>query len=428
MVRIFTAFFAILVIFNASIYADTVQISSSAWTATASSPTAHNDVKLNYNTPESDQSLKIKESPLALDKNSTLTSTAHTELEVEANDSQGAEIKSLQENLYEAYGQKKAVENSLSFFSERIRKQFSLWLARSGRYLPMMVEILLGKGLPADIAFLPLIESGFNPYAYSRARAMGPWQFIAGTAKRYGLKIDWWVDERRDPIKSTIAAAEYLKDLYGMFDSWTLALAAYNAGEGRIRRALNKSRANDFWTLKKTRSIPRETRNYIPHYIAATTIAKDPESFGFQDIDYYEPMLYDEIVINAPMDISVIAKSAETTVEEIRKLNPELRRWCTPLNVSSYTLRIPFGKKEIFFKNLTEIPADKLLATRQYKVKKGDTVKRVARRFGISTTAVREMNSLTGRNPKLKIGDILLIPPKEFVHLAKDRIGSKKGR
>ncbi|MBI5026581.1 MAG: transglycosylase SLT domain-containing protein [Nitrospirae bacterium] len=424
--RLFYAFFIVLFIFNASSYADTVQISTAEETATLPPPTAHEGVKLSYNTPERDISLAIEGgSP------SGLTSTAPAEVGAKAEDSQkvgDSTPRDAIKALYEVHGYDKAVENSLLYFSERIREKFSLWLARSERYLPVMMEIFAEKGLPEDLAFLPLIESGFNPRAYSRAKAVGYWQFIAGTAKRYGLKIDWWVDERRDPIKSTVAAAEYLKDLYDIFGSWNLALAAYNAGEGKIMRALSKSKTDDFWALRKTKHIKRETKNYIPYYIAATAIAKDPESFGFQDIDYHEPLLYDEVVIDSPIDISVIAECAETTVEEIKALNPELRRWCTPLNVSSYTVKIPPGKKEIFFEKLAAIAADELLARREYKIKNGDTVKQIAGRFGISTTAVLEMNSLNGKNPKLKTGDTLLIPPKEVVHLAKDEMGSKKSR
>ena len=246
----------------------------------------------------------------------------------------------------------KAVEKSTVLFAERIRERFAMWLSRSGKYVELMKEILKNKNVPEDIVFLSLIESGFNPYAYSVARAAGPWQFISATAKRYGLVIDWWRDERRDPVKSTAAAANYLSDLYGMFGSWNLAMAAYNAGEGRIMKALKRSKSDDYWPLLNTRHIKSETKNYVPRFIAASNIASNPEEFGFMNIVYHQPLNYDEVKVNGPIDLEVAAKCADTTVETIKELNPELRRWCTPPGMPVYILRIPSGTKEIFRKIL----------------------------------------------------------------------------
>jgi len=178
----------------------------------------------------------------------------------------------------------KAVEKNTALFTERIRERFSMWLSRSGKYMELMKEILKNKNVPEDIVFLSLIESGFNPHAYSVARAAGPWQFITSTAKRYGLAIDWWRDERRDPVKSTEAAANYLSDLYEMFGSWNLAMAAYNAGEGKILKALKRSKSDDYWPLLDTSYIRNETKNYVPKFIAASAIASNPEEFGFINI------------------------------------------------------------------------------------------------------------------------------------------------
>ncbi len=253
----------------------------------------------------------------------------------------------------------KAVKRNISFFSEKIRERFSLWLSRSGKYLELMQGILKENGIPEEIVFLPLIESGFNPYAYSPARAAGYWQFIASTAKRYGLKINWWRDERRDPVKSTEAAANYLKDLYEMFGSWNLAMAAYNAGEGRILKALNKTKTDDYWSLLNTRYIRSETKDYVPKFIAASLIANSPQNFGFEDLEYHPPLNYDEVKIESPVDLEVIAECTETTEEVIRGLNPELRRWCTPPDVPEYVLRIPEGKKDLFLENLSQIPEEK---------------------------------------------------------------------
>jgi membrane-bound lytic murein transglycosylase D len=243
-----------------------------------------------------------------------------------------------------------------------------------------MKDILKEKNMPEDLVFLPMVESGFNPRAYSSARAAGPWQFIAGTAKRYGLVIDWWRDERKDPVKSTVAAADYLKDLYGMFGSWSLALAAYNAGEGRIAKALRRTDSDNLWSLLDTTQIRQETKDYVPRYIAATIIANTPEDYGFRDLSYHEPFEYDEVILYTPVDLEVIAKCAGTGVDEIRELNPELRRWSTPPNLSEYTLRLPVGTADAFIENLSDMPDDKLFSYDSYTVKKNETLKKIDRK------------------------------------------------
>ena len=255
----------------------------------------------------------------------------------------------------------KAVERNIGFFSNNIKERFSMWLSRSGKYLDMMKEILRKKDVPENIVFLSLIESGFSPYAYSVANAAGPWQFIASTAKRYGLEINWWKDERRDPVKSTFAAADYLKDLYGMFGSWNLAMAAYNAGEGRIQKAMKRSNADNYWELLGTKHIRPETKDYVPKFIAASLIANNPQDFGFDEIDYHEPLIFDEVKLDSPIDLSVAAECAGVSLDEMKKLNPELRRWCTPPDVSDYNLRIPIGTKERFSTALASSPGNRPL-------------------------------------------------------------------
>lgn len=313
----------------------------------------------------------------------------------------------------------KAVDKSLSLFTDKIRERFSLWLSRSGKYLELMQEILKTKNLPEDIVFLSLIESGFNPYAYSVARAVGPWQFIASTAKRYGLVIDWWRDERRDPIKSTEAAANYLRDLYEMFGSWNLAMAAYNAGEGKILKALNRSKSDDYWALLKTRHIKRETKSYVPHFIAASMIAVNPEEFGFKDITYHPPLDYDEVTINGPIDLEVAAECVGTTLETIRELNPELRRWCTPPDMPFYVLRIPAGTKELFLKNLSEIPEDKRFTVETYTVERGDTIDKIAKKSGVTVKSILVLNSLD-KIKSVEPGTHISLPPKEKFELDRD--------
>ncbi|MCS7215954.1 MAG: transglycosylase SLT domain-containing protein [Thermodesulfovibrio sp.] len=324
------------------------------------------------------------------------------------------------------------IEKNIVLFSEKIKEKFSLWLSRSTKYIEKMKEILAEKGLPEDLVYLPLIESGFNVNARSRAKAVGPWQFIESTAKRYGLIVDWWRDERKDPIKSTVAAANYLKDLYKMFGDWSLALAAYNAGEGRIYRALNKVTENDYWILLNTRYIPKETKNYVPRYIAAITIAKQPESFGFNNIEEHETINYEEIVIPSPTDLDIIAKCAQVDLNTIKELNPELKRWATPMNVKEYVIRIPEDKKEEFLQNFEKIPVEKRFSYDTYITKKGDTVQKIAKKTGFSVKVLYEMNGqqvFKNLKPETKI----MIPPRDkFIPTSEDRFyeekkSSKKG-
>ncbi|MCX7792784.1 MAG: transglycosylase SLT domain-containing protein [Thermodesulfovibrionales bacterium] len=308
----------------------------------------------------------------------------------------------------------RAVERHINTFTTRLRDRFAIWLSRAGMYIDIMKEILVQNGLPKELVFLPLIESGFNTNAYSRARAVGPWQFIASTARKYGLTINWWIDERRDPIKSTEAAARYLKDLYDMFNSWHLAMAAYNAGEGKVMRALRKTRTEDHWTLlQKKTYLRRETREYVPKFIAASLIALEPEKYGFEDIDYHEPVEFTEVEIESPVDLEIIAKAAETDLQTIRLLNPELKRWCTPPDQPTYIIRIPAEKKEIFLQNLEKIPKEKRYSYRIHRVRKGETVSKIAKRYGIQESVIYALN------PEIKGSDLkpereIKIPPEGF--------------
>ncbi len=305
-----------------------------------------------------------------------------------------------------------AIKKHIEFFTEKIKEKFSLWLSRSGKYIDMMKNILRENNIPEEMVFLPLIESGFNPNAYSRARAVGYWQFIASTAKRYGLEINWWKDERRDPEKSTWAAANYLKDLYEMFGSWDLAMAAYNAGEGKILKALNKTNTDNYWELVKTDYIKPETKNYVPKFIAAALIANNPDEYGFDNLEFHPSLEYDTVTITSPLDLDVIAQCAETSLIVIKELNPELRRWCTPPDVSEYTLRIPAGKKEAFIKNLEKFPENKRFSIDTYKVKKGDTFTKISKKTGIPIQVILDLNSLEKGIP-LKTGMKIFLPPKD---------------
>ena len=300
-----------------------------------------------------------------------------------------------------------SVESYLNYFQTRLRDRFALWLSRSGRYLPMMKETFKRHGLPEDLVYVALIESGFNPYAYSRARAVGPWQFMKGTARLYGLRINRWVDERRDPVKSTDAAARHLKDLYERFGSWPLALASYNAGERRISRALTKAKTDDYWDLRSSRYIRRETKGYVPKFMAATIIAKNPERYGFS-LEYHEPFVFDEVTVSPLANLRVIAEAAGIHYKLLREFNPELRTEITPPK-STYTIRLPSGKKEKFDKTYAQIPDQKKLLKTRYIVRKNDTLSTIAQRYG---TTVRQLARVNHRSSRkiLRVGEGLLIP------------------
>jgi membrane-bound lytic murein transglycosylase D len=301
------------------------------------------------------------------------------------------------------------VEQFIQYFQTEIRDKFVTWLARSEKYIPFMKNLLKEHGLPEDLVYMALIESGFNPYAYSRSKAAGIWQFISLTGKRYGLKVNWWVDERRDPEKSTIAAAKYLKDLYETFECWYLAAAGYNAGEYKIIKAMKRYRTEDFWKLTKYRYLRRETKDYVPQMIAAALIAKDPEKYGFADVEYEEPLQYDKVKVPALMGLSLIARASETSLEEIKDLNPELRRGVTPPNEPEYEVKIPLGKKELFLKNLEALQPLEKFEFKTHLVKKGETLSRIARRYRVELEPLLEINHLK-KTSRISKGSTLLIP------------------
>jgi len=287
-----------------------------------------------------------------------------------------------------------SVEQCILLFQTTIRDKFVTWLARSGKYIPFMRNLLKEQGLPEDLVYIALIESGFDPYAYSRSKAVGPWQFIDPTGKRYGLRVNWWVDERRDPEKSTIAAAKYLRDLYEMFACWYLAAAGYNAGEYKIIKAMKRFRTEDFWTLTKHRYLKRETKNYVPLMIAAALVAKDPEKYGFTGIEYQEPLRYVKVKVPELTDLSHIAKACEISLEEIKDLNPELRRGVTPPYEPEYEIKIPFSKKDLFTRNFEALQPLEKFQFKTHLVKKGETLKGIAKLYRVDLDPLLEINSL----------------------------------
>jgi membrane-bound lytic murein transglycosylase D len=299
------------------------------------------------------------------------------------------------------------VENSIIYFQTVAREACETYLRRSGKYKDLMQQILREKGLPEDLVWLCLVESGFNPKAYSWARAVGPWQFIAPTGRKYGLNRNWWYDERRDFVKSTYAACDYLTFLYDKFKSWPLALAAYNGGEGRVERAIKKHKTNNFWKLK----LNQQTDKYVPLYMAATIIGKDPERYGFV-VEYDEPIQFDVVQVNQPVDLKKVAKSLGTSVAQIEELNPELHRGITPPNYPGYKLRIPAGTKDLFAQNFKGYDAKISGLFVEHKVKKGQTLSHISQRYGVPISAIMELNGLTNKH-RLNIGQRLIIPANE---------------
>ena len=321
------------------------------------------------------------------------------------------------------------VEQFIQCFQTTLREKFVTWLARSGKYIPIMKRLLREQGLPEDLVYMAFIESGFDPYAYSRSKAVGPWQFIYLTGKRYGLKVNWWVDERRDPEKSTIAAAKYLKDLYETFACWYLAAAGYNAGEYKIIKAIKRYRTEDFWTLTKVRYLKRETKDYVPLMIAAALVAKDPEKYGFTDVEYQKPLRYERVKVPELTGLSLVAKACEASLEEIKDLNPELRRGVTPPNENDYEIKIPFGRKDLFEVTFQILQAFEKFEFKTHLVKKGETLKGIAKLYRVDLEPLLELNHLSKATPISK-GTILSIPiskDEEIRPLAMARKKNGKG-
>jgi len=318
----------------------------------------------------------------------------------------------------------------INFFQGRGRGSFARWLSRSERYIPIMKEILRKEGMPEDLVYLAMIESGFTPHAVSVANAVGPWQFISGTGKRYDLRINDWIDERRDPIKSTVAAALYLKELYALFNNdWYLAAAGYNAGENKILRAINMYDTRDFWEISKGSYLKPETKDYVPKLLAAAIIAKEPAKYGFADVAYLPAMDLDTVEIPTRTDLDLIARIADVPYQTLKELNPELRRWCTPPDYPNYLLKLPKGKKELFSAEFAKIPEEQRSIERivysRYRAKKQDTLKTVAARFSTTPERIAELNHLKS-TAKLR-GKSLLVPVQSAVAMKQVNKSSSSG-
>ena len=308
------------------------------------------------------------------------------------------------------------VERWLGYYTTDGRRSFEIVLSRAGRYERLMRAIFRDAGLPEDLVYMPLIESGFEATAYSRARALGLWQFVPNTARIYDLEISHWVDERLDPIASTHAAADYLGDLHREFRDWYLTLAAYNAGPGRVHRAIRTAGSRDYWTIADRRALPRESRDYVPKLIAAALIAKQSEQYGISRL--YKPIVtFDIAYVPDATSLDVVAEAAEVPLDEILALNLHLVRGVTPPGLR-YAVRIPAGTPRIFAENYAKLPPSERVRSVVHIVQRGETLGKIARTYGVSLSAIRAAND--DLDPKrLLAGQRLFIPgPRNLPGLA----------
>ena len=308
-----------------------------------------------------------KSEPAPIDETNGITPSADANVRAKAQ----AEIKSTHSDL--PLMMTDQVAGYISYFSNRGRGTFERAFARSGRYHDMMVSILKQEGVPQDLIYLAQAESGFHPLAVSRVGARGIWQFMASRARGYGLQHNPWVDDRQDPEKSTRAAAHHLKDLYAQFGDWYLAMAAYNSGPGTVQAAVKRTGYADFWELYRRNVLPKETRNYVPIILAMTIITKNLSQYGFDDVSMDEPVAYDAVTIDYPVDLRLVAECVDATPAQLQDLNPSLLRLTTPRQ-GTFVLHLPAGTKDQYLTAIAAVPPDMRLWWRYHKVQPGDTL------------------------------------------------------
>jgi membrane-bound lytic murein transglycosylase D len=293
------------------------------------------------------------------------------------------------------------------FSSPKGRPTIEHGLARAGKYREMISQTFQQQGVPQDLIYLAMAESGFQPLAVSRAGARGMWQFMSGRGSEYGLDRNWWVDERQDPVQSTKAAARHLKDLYQEFGDWYLAMAAYNTGPGNIQHAVEHTGYADFWELYKRGVLPQETRNYVPIIVAVTIMAKNPTQYGLENVVPEKPVTMDTISINYPVDLRLVAECLDTSASSLQELNPSLLRMTTPKD-QAFTLNLPAGTKDKYENAIALIPPDMRTFWRYHRVEYGESLGSIARKYHTSTAVIEEANNLS--SDETTVGSKLIIP------------------
>lgn len=330
-----------------------------------------------------------KAEPAPIDETNEIAPAADAGVKAKAQ----AEIKSTRSDL--PLMMTDQVAGYISYFSNRGRGTFERAFARSGRYHDMMVSILKEEGVPQDLIYLAQAESGFHPLAVSRVGARGIWQFMGSRARGYGLSHNMWVDDRQDPEKSTRAAARHLKDLYNQFGDWYLAMAAYNSGPGTVQSAVRRTGYADFWELYRRNVLPKETRNYVPIIVAMTIVSKNLSQYGFDDVSMEEPAKYDTVTVNYPVDLRLVAECVDATPVRLQELNPSLLRMTTPRE-GKFELHLPAGTKEQYETAIAEVPKDMRLWWRYHRVQSGDTLASLARSYHSTAKAIADKNHLEG--------------------------------
>jgi membrane-bound lytic murein transglycosylase D len=357
---------------------------------------------------------ETRSEPATIDELLTLSTTFGTPTAT-------AELKSAVESDLETTGHdipiplNQRVLAYIGLFQGRLHDFIEEGMRRGSRYLPMIQGVFRAEGLPLDLAYVPLVESAFKPSALSRTKAKGVWQFMTGTAIENGLRRDWYIDERSDPEKATLAAAKYLRTLCNLFNGdWHLALASYNGGPGRLQRAVKSGRSDDFWQLAaKPRLLPRETREYVPMILAAIVIARNPAQYGFEFETETAPS-YERVTLPRPVDLRRVAEWTETTIDEIQTLNPELRRWTTPVRDTQYELKVPVGTSGVVKSRLEESASIDLATLKFYTVKKGDTLAAIARKLNVGKTDLADANYLPS-TARVAAGQKLMVPHEATV-------------
>ena len=301
----------------------------------------------------------------------------------------------------------KKIKQHLIRFLTVERKTFSIYLKRLTYFQEFIEEQLIENKLPKDLVFVAMIESGFNTKAYSHAKASGLWQFIPSTGKFFGLDKNWWMDERRDPQKSTQAAIQYLKKLYQKLNSWDLALASYNAGEQKIYRQIRRKKHRNYWKM----DLPKETQNYVGRILAAMIIGRNPQVYGFPAFAANKKFnQHDTVAVKYAIDLDFIAKHTGSNIKVIQTLNPEIKRWTTPPNVVDYQIRIPKGTKREFLEKYQELEANQFTNWVRHKIRKGETLGQIAQRYQVPIREIKKTNQLSSHI--ISIGQYLVIPKK----------------